>query len=217
PPPQTRTLGGETLPRLDPERVTGDELAAAAEAVLMRGELPRSRGRRPPVVMAALTEHVAGWSRDLAAEALARAELPLDLPPDSARHGERRAVAVRELAPLQTTREWQPTLVYGPADGQLRDGAVYTPRRFPEAELRQAAGVNDLLAAYFAGAEWRGAVEGAKGELRHLLQTQHDRCRRKAEVLAGELAALEEAQQLRLEADLLLAFQSAVPPGTSSF
>ena len=51
-------------------------------------------------------------------------------------------------------------------------------------------------------------AESAKRDLRHLLQTLHDRCARKDEALHGELAAIDEAQALREEADLLLAFQA---------
>ena len=54
-------------------------------------------------------------------------------------------------------------------------------------------------------------LEAAKGELRRLLQTNRDRCQRKAEALQGELSALDEARRLREEATCSCAFQSELP------
>ncbi len=127
------------------------------------------------------------------------------------------AAAARTLAALYDSHARQPTLVYAPGEPRPRDAAVYRPVRFPAEELRPAPSANDLLATYFEDAEWHGAVDTAKSDLRHLLKTQHDRTRRKAEALAGELAALDEAKRLRTEADLLLAFQSEVPLNATNF
>ena len=217
PPPQTRTLGGETLPRLAPESVTGDDLRSAADDLRTREPPATSRKRQAPTLAAVLTESVAGWSRDLAAEALARASLPPDAPLASDPDWDAVSAAVHDLAALYDTHAWQPTLVYTAGEPRPRDAAVYRPVCFPGAELRPVLSVNDLLAAYFEDAEWRSAVETAKADLRHLLKTQHDRTRRKAEALAGELAALDVAQRLRTEADVLLAFQTEVPHGASTY
>ncbi|MGH2486509.1 MAG: NFACT RNA binding domain-containing protein, partial [Ktedonobacterales bacterium] len=95
--------------------------------------------------------------------------------------------------------------------------SVYTPVRFPGAELRRADSVSATLAEYYAGAEWRGAVEGAKGDLLRLLQTTRERQSRKEEALREELRGLDEAQALRAEADLLLAIQTEVPKGAGTY
>jgi predicted ribosome quality control (RQC) complex YloA/Tae2 family protein len=219
PPPQTRTLHGESLPRLAPESLSGGDLRVAAGDLLARASSPPTTGRKRQALTAAsvLTGQIAGWGRDLAAEALARAGLALDAAPAPDLDWDAVAAAVRDLAALYDTHAWQPTLVYTADDPRPHDAAAYRPARFPAAELRTAPSVNDALAAYFEDAEWHGAVESAKADLRHLLKTQHDRTRRKAEALTGELAALDEAQRLRLEADTLLAFQADVPPGAASY
>ena len=53
----------------------------------------------------------------------------------------------------------------------------------------------------------RARSKAAKGDLRRLLQTLHDRSLRKDAALQAELQALDEAQRLREEADILLAYQ----------
>jgi predicted ribosome quality control (RQC) complex YloA/Tae2 family protein len=218
PPPQTRTVQGESLPRLAPESVGGSDLRVAVGDLLTRESSPTTGSKRQALTVASvLTGQVAGWGRDLAAEALARAGLSPDAAPTPDLDWDAVAAAVRDLAALYDTHAWQPTLVYTPDDPRPQDAAAYRPVRFPASELRPAPSVNDALAAYFEDAEWRGAVDSAKADLRHLLKTQHDRTRRKAEALAAELAALDEAQALRLEADTLLAFQADVPSGAASY
>ena len=124
---------------------------------------------------------------------------------------------MRSFAALAESRAWRPTLVYATPDAATPDAfAVYEPRQFPGATLRPLPTVNEALATYYQDAEWRVTVEGAKGELRRLLQTNRDRCQRKAEALQGELGALDEARRLREEADLLLAFQSELPERAAS-
>jgi predicted ribosome quality control (RQC) complex YloA/Tae2 family protein len=124
---------------------------------------------------------------------------------------------MRSFAALAESRAWRATLVY-PAPDAATPGAfaVYEPRQFPGATLRAMPSVNEALATYYQDAEWRVTVEGAKGELRRLLQTNRERCQRKAEALHGELGALDEARRLREEADLLLAFQSELPERATS-
>lgn len=248
PPPQTRTFRGETLPRLEGSQVAAGDLQAAAEELLRQqatapqqgdtvpapGKQNRKkRGKAPALtVTTLLTSQIAGWSRDLAAEVIARAfdrpdtdDVPLD--PDLP--WEALAREVRSLASLPATHAWHPTLVY-PATPSSSESppiapsillplafAVYLPLRYVDIELRAMPGVNAMLAAYYENAEWRGAVEGAKRDLQHILQTNRDRTLRKAEALRGELAALDEAQRLRQEADILLAFQTEIPAHVSSY
>lgn len=218
PPGQTRLLRGMTLPRLDPETLTGSDLAeAAADTSSRDGTVASKKRKSGPSVASLLMGHVAGWSRDLAAEAAARAGLSPDVEPTNDVTWDTLAVSIRELAALADGGEWAPTFVYEGDDRTVRDAAVYRPKRFGDAPMRGAPSVNELLATYFEGAEWRGAVEGAKASVRRVLESQRERCHRKAAVLANELSGLGEAAQIRIEADILLAFQSDVTKGASAF
>jgi len=209
------------------------------------GKQGRARARREaPTVAGLLAAHVAGWSRELGREVAARALGAPDAPLDRELPWAAIAAEVRPLAALVRTHAWQPTLVSPPPALPLARGgesdvstapalpagrggqrartpdllafAVYEPRQYAGAQLVPMPSANIMLATYFEGAEWRAAIEGAKADLRHRLQTQRSRCVRKDHVLHGELAALDEAARLRQEADILLAFQADVPPHASS-
>jgi predicted ribosome quality control (RQC) complex YloA/Tae2 family protein len=228
PPPQTRALRGELMPRMRPERVTPAQLETAAldmlDYMLQRAQeiadAPEPSAKRKgkasrgetPTVVGLVMANVAGFSRELAREAVFRALGASDAPltaegPWAALTGE-----IRAFGALPDTHAWRPTLVYAAPDAPIPDAfAVFEPRQFPDATLRPAPSVNAMLATYYHDAEWRVTVEGAKSALRHVLQTNLERCRRKAEALQGELDALDEARRLRQEGDLLLAFQSEVP------
>jgi predicted ribosome quality control (RQC) complex YloA/Tae2 family protein len=228
-PPQTRTLRGEQVPRLPPERATPAQLETAALDMLASAQetsnTPPAQGKRKgrakrdeaPTVVALLMAHVAGCSRELAREVVYRVLGTIDgaLAPNldlSALSAE-----LRSFAALADSREWRATLVYAAPEAPTPVAfAVYEPRQFPGATLRETPTVNEALATYYQDAEWRVTVEGAKGELRRLLQTNRDRCIRKAEALQGELATLDQARRLREEADLLLAFQSELPARAAS-
>jgi predicted ribosome quality control (RQC) complex YloA/Tae2 family protein len=222
PPPRMRLLHGEALPRLDGETLTAEDLREAALEML-QGDQPAPtprRGRRKveaPTLAGLLVAHVEGFSpemgREVSARALGSPEVALapDLPWEVV------ATEARTLAMLPETRDWHPTLVYTPPEATASTAfAVYVPRQNPGARLESAPSVNDMLTAYFQGAEWRTAVEGAKGDLRRLLQTQHERSMRKDAALHEELRALEEAQRLREEADVLLAYQQEIAPHQTS-
>ena len=84
------------------------------------------------------------------------------------------------------------------------------------AQVRHSPSINVLIDEYYAGAEWRDAMENVRAPLRKVLQTQRERCLRKAEVLQRVLATSEDAAQLRLQAELLLAYQHDVQRGQSS-
>lgn len=230
PPAQTRSVRDESVPRLSGESVTATDLREAAVAALAKAaldseaaepETPRAKKRRAkqstPTVAGLLVSQIEGFSRELGREvtyrALATSDAPLttDLPWDTL------ASEVRALASLPATSTWQPTLVYGDAASQIPTAfAVYQPHQYGDATLRACASVNEMLATFYHDAEWRLAVDSAKRELRHLLQTIRDRSARKDEALHGELAAIAEAQALREEADLLLAFQAEIARGQTS-
>ncbi|HEX8728168.1 MAG TPA: NFACT RNA binding domain-containing protein, partial [Ktedonobacterales bacterium] len=234
PPPQTRTIRGETLPRLHGEVVTANDLSDAAQAVLAESQAehgtegtasePKSarrkgrRGRREaPTVAGLLAAQIEGFSRDLGREIAARALASSDEPLADDLPWERIAAEARALAELPETANWEPTLVYGDESGETPTAfAVYLPRQFGDASLRACASANEMLATFYHDAEWRLALESAKRDLRHLLQTIRDRCARKDGALHGELATIEEAQTLREEADLLLAFQAEIARGQTS-
>ncbi len=82
--------------------------------------------------------------------------------------------------------------------------------------IRQSPSMNVLIDEYYAGAEWRDAMEVVRAPLRKILQTQRERSVRKAEVLQRELLASEEAARYRLQGDLLLAYQHEVQQGQAS-
>lgn len=224
PPPRTRTLHGETVPRLDGETVTADDLHEAAIETL-RADQPAPtpkprRGRRKvevPTLASLLVANVEGFSpemgREVAVRALGSADVPLT--PDLA--WEAIAAEAHPLAALLTTRDWRPTLVYAPPEAKAPTAfAVYEPRQYLGARLESAPSANEMLATYYQGAEWHTAVEGAKGDLRRLLQTLHERSQRKDTALREELQALGEAQRLREEGDILLAYQQEIEPHLAS-
>jgi predicted ribosome quality control (RQC) complex YloA/Tae2 family protein len=228
-PPQTRTLRGEQVPRLAPERATPAQLETAALDMLATAqesssaEPPtgkrkgKSRHDEAPTVVGMLMAHVAGCSRELAREVAYRAVGTADSALAPNLEWGALSTEMRSFAALAESRAWRPTLVYATPDATAPAAfAAYEPRQFPGATLRETPTVNEALATYYQDAEWRVTVEGAKGELRRLLQTNRERCRRKADALQGELGGLEEARRLREEADLLLAFQSELPERAAS-
>jgi predicted ribosome quality control (RQC) complex YloA/Tae2 family protein len=234
PPPQTRTVRGETLPRLHGETVTADDMREAALAMLAAAEPgsttdvtttePRAsrrkarRGRQEaPTLARLLASQVEGFSRELGREVAARALASPDEPLIAALPWASVATETQTLAALAETSTWEPTLVYADATSEEPTAfAVYLPRQFGEASLRPTASVDDMLATFYHDAEWRLAIDSARRDLRHLLQTLRDRCGRKDQALHGELAAIDEAQALREEADLLLAFQAEFVRGQTS-
>jgi predicted ribosome quality control (RQC) complex YloA/Tae2 family protein len=219
PPPQTRMMNGETVPRLPGTAVTAEELRAAAEEGLAAPPATTRRGRKAqaPTVAGLLASVVLGFSRDLGAEVVYRALGEADAPLAVALNWEAVAQRTRELAALAETRAWQPTLIYEGEAARPTGYAIYQPQRLPSARVKPAESVNDMLAAYYEDAEWHNAVETAKRDLRHLLQTLRDRCLRKREALHEELRTVDEARRLRLEADVLLAFQAEIPPHVTSY
>jgi predicted ribosome quality control (RQC) complex YloA/Tae2 family protein len=76
--------------------------------------------------------------------------------------------------------------------------------------------MNVLLDEYYARAEWHDALEVIRAPMRKILQTQRDRCKRKAELLQKEMESAEEAAQYRLQGELLLANQHEVPQRMTS-
>jgi predicted ribosome quality control (RQC) complex YloA/Tae2 family protein len=222
PPAQTRQLHDKAVPRLLPESVTAYDLEVAGQQMLESGPLRLGRKKRPEPLLVAtvLMAHLAGFGRELAAEATARALGDPTTPLTGSVAWDPVAAEVRKLALLPAIGSWQPTLVYRSSALGARPSAfaVYRPLQYgDEAILVAEESANGMLATYFEDAEWYQAIEGAKQDLRHLLHTHHERSVRKQDALLGELAMIDEMQRLRQEADILLAFQQEVPEHAASF
>lgn len=206
PPPQQRLLGGQSVPRLNPESLTGNDLRLGAEG---RSKKPGAATRIWQVLM----EQVMGFSQLLAREIVYRALGESDAPATPDTPWERVAEEARGLAALMETRHWQPTLVEKPETHVPTAFAVYELRQYAGWPTRSFAGVNDLLDTYYRGVEWRDALQGAKADMVRALQTHRERCLRKAELLNHDLAEAQAGERLRLEGEVLLAFGQEVGPG----
>ena len=180
PPPQTRTVRGETLPRLRGETVAADDLREAALAMLTVAQ-PEStsdtpttepkaarrkarRGRQEtPTLARLLASQVEGFSRELGREVAARALASPDEPLTAELPWASVATETHTLAALAETSTWEPTLVYADATSEEPTAfAVYLPRQFGEASLRPTASVDEMLATYYHDAEWRLAIDSAR-------------------------------------------------------
>jgi len=194
-----------------------------------------------PKLWQLLTKHLLGFSALLAREVVYRTTGHTEALAHDDVHDEAiwegLARDVRELAALYDTHTWQPQLVLLPAahaegtgaapDEQQANALSLIPAAFapyvleqytevPGVQIHQSPSINVLIDEYYAGVEWRDAMEAVRAPLRKVLLAQRDRCRRKAELLQQTLASSEEAAQYRLQGDLLLAYQHEVPRGQSS-
>jgi predicted ribosome quality control (RQC) complex YloA/Tae2 family protein len=231
PPPQQRTFAGQTLPRLEPTTITASQLAILAaeepaEPPASPTKKSRARAQEPQKLWQLLTRNLLGFSPLLAREAVYRttgdAESSLEV---SENTWEELAWNTRELANLYDSRTWQPQLVERLETEELSASAIpiaFTPyvleqyAELPGMRIRTSPSINALIDEYYAGAEWRDAMESVRSPIRKVLQTQRERTRRKAQLLQQELAATEEANTYRLQAELLLAYQHEIQQGQTS-
>jgi predicted ribosome quality control (RQC) complex YloA/Tae2 family protein len=243
PPAQHRTLAGQSVPKFEPTVVTAAELALWSKDQAEHVEQPlpttskktRKRASGEPkdqTIWQLLTHHLLGFSPLIAREAVFRAtgnteSLLADMHTEL---WDELAWNVRELAALFDNRRWQPQLVehLGTTENQPAvPGTQPLPLAFapyvleqylvmPGVHVRQSLSINIILDDYYARSEWRDAMEGVRNPIRKILQTQRDRCKRKADLLQRELASLDVAAQYRLHAELLLAHQHQVQQGQSS-
>jgi predicted ribosome quality control (RQC) complex YloA/Tae2 family protein len=243
PPPQQHTIAGQTFPKLEPTSITSAQLAACAIEDQSAVELPsaaptapaktRKRSPEEPKLWQLLTRHLLGLSPLMAREAVYRTTSNAETPVASvgAEIWDELAWHVRELAGLYDSHSWQPQLVERVATAEGTPMPTPPAQAFPIAfapyileqyahtpgvRVRQSPSINVLLDDFYARTEWRDAMEGVRNPIRKILQTQRDRCKRKADLLQQELAALGEAARYRLQAELLLAHQHEVPQGLSS-
>ena len=202
---------------------------------------PKNRELQQPKLWQLLTTHLLGFSSLLAREAVYRAtghtETSQHQGTQDEATWEKLAQHVRTLAALYDTHAWQPQLVLLPSthaeeaesahNGHQPEAPSFLPVAFAPyaltqyaeivgARFQQSPSLNVLIDEYYAGAEWRDAMEGVRAPLRKALQTHRDRHKRKAELLQQSLAASEEAAQYRLQADLLLAYQHDIARGQNS-
>lgn len=235
PPQQQHTLDGQTLPRLEPTSITAAQLSiCAAEVSFDAPEAqPEKTGKRSvrkpekPKLWQLLTRHLLGWSPLLAREAVFRATEDAETSVEGANEAvwEELAWNVRELAALYDNHRWQPQLIerIAPRGGEATVTASF-PIAFaaymleqysgvPAVQVRSRSSINILLDEYYGRAEWRDALESLRAPIRKILQTQRDRCKRKAELLQQEMTASEEAARYRLYGDLLLAHQHEIQQG----
>lgn len=209
PPPQTHALGDATLPRLLPGEATGADLLLAAQS---QPDVP---------VWRVLVGQLAGGSPALCQEIVcraladARAVVAPDAP-DALASFTAVAAAAGEIAAIAERGAWEPTALLDDA-GQIADGWVLPSRVHANQPQRAMPSVNALLADYFAAKEWQGALGAAGGDLRRVLKTAADRLQKKLKLLRADLATLAEADRLRHEGELLLAFAHEVPEGAKSF
>ncbi len=233
PPTQQRNLIGQTLPRLEPTSVTAAQLSIACAGELTGGEeLPSTkkgkRGAEPAKLWQLLTRHLMGFSQLLAREVVYRTTEDSETPLAEFDNAiwEELAWNIRDLTAAFDTHRWQPQLAerLPAADEKGKDAtpvafASYVLEQYahaPDIRMRYSPSINVLLDDYYARTEWRDAMEGVRAPLRKLLQTQRDRCKRKAELLQRELVASEEAARYRLHGELLLAHQHEIRQGLSS-
>jgi predicted ribosome quality control (RQC) complex YloA/Tae2 family protein len=208
PPPQQRQLLGEPVPRLTPETVTGEDMRLGVE-----GGSKKSGAAK---VWQVLIEQVMGFSPLVAREAVFRALGQSEALSQPDTPWERVAKALRVLGSLAETRRWQPTLIEKPETHLPAAFAVYELQQYAGWPGRSFESANALLDFYFRGAEWRDALQGAKADVARALQTHRERCLRKADLLARDLAATQAGERLRLEGEVLLAFGQDLAPGQSS-
>ena len=229
PPPQQRIVAGRSLPRLEPATVTGSQLTVCAvEEIEASKEAPQAERKRAkmqePKLWQLLTRNLLGFSPLLAREAVYRTigdtESLINMigtPWDEL------AWNIRELAALYDTRAWKPQIAERIEDIDPHPFPIaFAPyvleqyAELPGVRIRESASINVLIDEFYAGAEWRDAMESVRAPVRKVLQTQLERCKRKAELLQQELVASEEANRYRLQAELLLAYQHEVKQGQSS-
>jgi predicted ribosome quality control (RQC) complex YloA/Tae2 family protein len=236
PPTQQRSIAGQSLPRLEPTSVTAAQLsiAGAAEHASNQEAPAGKKGKRATEqgkLWQLLIRHLMGFSPLLAREVVYRttedSETLLQETMDEALW-EELAWNIRDLSASFDTHRWQPQLVeHLPSKDEKGNGAQITPIAFapyvmeqyaqlPDVHIRHSPAINVLLDDYYARTEWRDAMEGVRTPMRKVLQTQRERCKRKADLLQRELAASEESTRYRLHGDLLLAHQHEVQQGMSS-
>jgi predicted ribosome quality control (RQC) complex YloA/Tae2 family protein len=236
PPPQQRTLAGQSLPRLEPTSVTAAQLAiCAAEEPASETEQTTGKKRKRPQEQSKLwnllARNLAGCSPLLAREMVYRTTEDRETLVEQAKEPlwEELAWNICDLTAAYDTHKWHPVLIEQKANDQSNSERMgqSTPIAFapyileqyaqvPGVHERESPSMNVLLDEYYARAEWHDALDVLCAPIRKILQTQRERCKRKAELLQKAMESAEEAAQYRLQGELLLAHQHEVPQGMIS-
>jgi predicted ribosome quality control (RQC) complex YloA/Tae2 family protein len=209
-------------------------LCEQEDTELTKGVLPQGKRKhakiQEPKLWQLLTRNLLGFSPLLAREVVYRTTNDAESPIDTGEAiWEDLAWNVRELAALFDTHAWKPQFVERvKGTGEMQTSlsrpipiafAPYVLEQYaelPGVRIRESASINALIDEFYAGAEWRDAMESVRTPVRKVLQTQLERCKRKSALLLQELAISEEANRYRLQAELLLAYQQEVKQGQSS-
>ena len=212
PPPQTRTVAGEMVPRPTLDTITADDLMMGVRelvAVEQSGSVAASR-----VVLM----NLAGASQDITTEAFCRAGYApkTTISPDDVVAWQAIVTALHAIGERAGRNAWEPVTILD-ADGIITDAALWPPCVGADRPQKRAASVNELLAAYFTTREWTDALGSARAELRRNLKTVHDRLDKKDKTLTAELAELQKATRLREEGELLLAYASEISAEAKAF
>ena len=204
PPPQQRTLAGQTMPKLEPTTVDAAQLELCARdkvpVELTSPEKARKRPPEPPKLWQLLTRHLLGFSPLIAREAVYRTTgnaetLVENVETTVTTLWEELARNVRELSSLYDNHPWQPQLVERLESLGLAEQATplaFAPYRLeqyahvPGVRVHQSPSMNVLLDDYYARTEWRDAMESVRTPIRKVLQTQRDRCRRKFKIKCAD-------------------------------
>ncbi len=241
PPPQHRTFASQSLPRLEPTAVTAAQLSMCAandiDSINSEAQMPPEKTRKrssktpeQPKVWQLLTRHMLGFSPLLAREIVYRTteDTETTLVRNTDAVWEELAWNTCDLTSIYDTHKWNPQLVERTKSSDNNSDAlqktliafsVYALEQYaqlPGIRIRKSPSINVILDDYYARAEWYDAMEGIRAPIRKLLQTQIERCKRKAEMLRSELATSEEANQYRLYGELLLVHQYEVQQGQSN-
>jgi predicted ribosome quality control (RQC) complex YloA/Tae2 family protein len=236
PPPQQRMAAGLSMPRLEPTTLTAAQLVQCEKEDLELTQGVESQARRKsskshePKLWQLLTRNLLGFSPLLAREAVYRTTGNAELLINAGEVNlEELAWNVRELAVLFDTHAWKPQIVERVEDaGEMQLSfsrpapvafAPYVLEQYaemPGMRIRESASINVLIDEFYAGAEWRDAMESVRAPVRKVLQTQLERCKRKSGLLQQELTVSEEAGRYRLYAELILTYQHEVEQGKSS-
>ena len=238
PPPQQHLFMGQLVPKLEPTSISATQLELCATDETVAGQpvvdVPSQKKKRvkpqDSMLWQLLTKHLLGISPLMAREAVYRTTGSAETPIQGNDDGgiwEELAWNMRELTTLYDTHRWQPQLVERVKTGDESSAEQKLPLAFapyvleqfaemPAVHIRQSPSINVILDDYYARVEWRDAMESVRSPIRKILQTQRDRCMRKAELLQQEMALAKEAAQYRLQGELLLAHQNDIHQGQAN-
>ncbi len=169
------------MEKLDPATVTGVDLTG--------GDGPAWQ---------VILDRVDGLGPLLAKEAVVRAGYTAETPAGAA-DPERLATAVREIA---SPHAWEPALLYD-QQGRLKDFHVLPLLSWPGRRQGGYASVNACLDAFYQLKEQEDRISALRGSLGKLVRDEAGRVRRKATLQAESLRTAENAEEYRIQGELI--------------